>query len=78
MENSDPNHGGIFSLKNECSFCLSGHASPAQRKPDSNSPRRSPVTALQKLGRNCLIYLHFISMLQEDFRLQINSRKYLC
>ena len=69
MEKSAPNHGGTFSLKNECSFRLSGHASPAQRKPDSNSSRRSPVTALQKLGRNCSIYPRFISMLQEDFRL---------
>ena len=69
MEKSAPNHGGTFSLKNECSFRLSRHASPAQRKPDSNSSRRSPVTALQKLGRNCSIYPRFISMLQEDFRL---------
>ena len=69
MENSAPNHGGTFSHKNECSFRLSGHASPAQRKPDSNSSRRSPVAALQKLGRNCSIYPRFISMLQEDFRL---------
>ena len=69
MENSAPNHGGTFSHKNECSFHLSGHASPAQRKPDSNSSRRSPVAALQKLGRNCSIYPRFISMLQEDFRL---------
>ena len=69
MEKSAPNHGGTFSLENECSFRLSGHASPAQRKPDSNSSRRSPVTALQKLGRNCSIYPRFISMLQEDFRL---------
>ena len=69
MENSAPNHGGTFSHKNECSFRLSGHASPAQRKPDSNSSRRSPATALQKLGRNCSIYPRFISMLKEDFRL---------
>ena len=69
MENSAPNYGGTFSFKNECSFRLSGHASPAQRKPNSNSSLRSPVTALQKLGRNCSIYPHFISMLQEDFRL---------
>ena len=69
MEKSAPNHGGTFSLKNECSFRLSGHASPAQRKPDSNSSCRSPVPALQKLGRNCSIYPRFISMLQEDFRL---------
>ena len=70
MENSAPNHGGTFSYKNECSFRLSGHASPAQRKPDSNSSCRSPVAALQKLSRNnCSIYPRFISMLQEDFRL---------
>ena len=69
MENSAPNHGSTFSHKNECSFRLSGHASPAQRKPNSNSSRRSPVAALQKLGRNCSIYPRFISMLQENFRL---------
>ena len=69
MENRILNHTGTFPLKNECSFRLSDHASPAQRKRDSNSSRRSPVTALQKLGRNCSIYPRFISMLQEDFRL---------
>ena len=68
MENNAPNHGGTFSQKNECSFRLSGHASPAQRSA-SNSSCQSPVAALQKLGRNCLIYLRFISMLQEDFHL---------
>ena len=73
MEKSALNHGGTFPLKNECSFRLSGHASPAQRKPDSNSSCRSPVTALQKLGRNLSIYPRFISMLQEDFRLAHGS-----
>ena len=37
-----------FSL--ECFFRLSGHASPAQRKPDSNWSCHSRVTALQKRG----------------------------
>ena len=69
MEKSAPNHAGSLSLKNECSLRLSGHASPAQRKLDSNRSCRSPVTALQKLGGNCSIYPRFISMLQEAFRL---------
>ena len=70
MENSAPNHGGTFSHIHECSFRLSGHASSAHRKPDSNSsPSITSCSLTKTVGRNCSIYPRFISMLQEDFRL---------
>ena len=74
MENIIPKHAGTFSLKNEWFFRLSGHASPAQHKLDSNWSCHSRVTALQNVVEtDRFSALH----LNVTYTLQINSWKYL-